>query len=319
MEIAVSQSIAAETEGNGAFTAPVGTVLDIVKRFDKSACVTLEHDGGDGQLALKSGRYRTSLVTIDAADFPAVSAGAFPHNFAIPAQTLRILIDSASYAISHEETRYQLNGIYLHVYDGKLRAVATDGHRLARAESELPEGAANIPGVILPRKFLGELRKLAEVDGFIDVSLSDTRIQVSTDGVTLTSKLIDGTFPEYERVIPRGNDKVLTIGTKEIAAAVARVAAVTAEKGSPVKLDVQRRLLIVSSSSEQHNSAREEIETEYAGEPVEVGFNSRYLSDTLAVCGAETVFTMLDGNAPVVVTDPANPAGLFVIMPMRVY
>src|SRR5579872_3746292 len=232
MEIAVVEELPATSTTPGTCTAPAATLYEIVRKLPEGAEVALEHGGGDGPLALRSGRYATSLVVLPTEDFPSMTAGALPHHFALSALALRGLIDRTRFAISTEETRYYLNGIYLHAAEAEgtavLRAVATDGHRLARVEEPLPAGAAGMPGVIVPRKTVTELRKLLdEVSGDVDVALSDTRIQFKVGAITLTSKLIDGTFPEYERVIPQGNDKILRVNKKDFADAVARVAAIS--------------------------------------------------------------------------------------------
>ena len=205
-----------------------------------------------------------------------MTAGALPHRFGLSAQTLRALIDRTRFAISTEETRYYLNGIYLHVTESEgvkvLRAVATDGHRLARVEEPLPDGAGSMPGVIIPRKTVNELRKLLdEVTGSVEIGLSDTRIQFHVDQILLTSKLIDGTFPEYERVIPRGNDKILRVGKKDFADAVGRVAAISSERSRPVKLSLARDLLVLSAASPEQGTATEELDArprEVRGGPV---------------------------------------------------
>jgi DNA polymerase-3 subunit beta len=205
-----------------------------------------------------------------------------------------------------------------------LRAVATDGHRLARVEEPLPEGAAGMPGVIVPRKTVTELRKLLdEISGDIEIALSDTRIQFRIGPVTLTSKLIDGTFPEYERVIPRDNDKVLRVGKKDFADAVARVAAISAERSRPVKLSLARNLLVLSASSPEQGTATEELDGErvqYDAAPLEIGFQARYLNDItdqIAEKG-EVEFRFADGAAPTVVRDAGDASALYVLMPMRV-
>ena len=238
-----------------------------MRKLPEGAEVELDHPGGDAQLALRAGRYSTHLVVLPTDDFPAMTAGTLPHRFTFPAQQLRGLIDRTRFAISTEETRYYLNGIYLHVADSEgarvLRAVATDGHRLARVEEPLPEGAGGIPGVIIPRKTINELRKLLdEVSGGVELALSDTRIQFHVDSILLTSKLIDGTFPEYERVIPRGNDKVLRVGKKDFSDAVGRVAAISAERSRPVKLTLQRDLLTLSAASPEQGTASEELDAD---------------------------------------------------------
>ena len=258
--------------------------------------------------------------------FPSMTAGSLPHKFSLTAHTLRALIDRTKFAISTEETRYYLNGIYLHHADSEgtpvLRAVATDGHRLARVEEPLPAGASAMPGVIIPRKTVNELRKLLdEVTGNVEIALSDTRIQFRVDSITLTSKLIDGTFPEYERVIPRDNDKVLRVGKKDFADAVARVAAISSERSRPVKLSLARDLLVLSASSPEQGTATEELDAEYVKYdfgPLEIGFQARYLNDITDQIAGDVEFRFSDGGAPTVVRDASDASALYVLMPMRV-
>ncbi|MBU6498279.1 MAG: DNA polymerase III subunit beta [Rhodospirillales bacterium] len=327
MEIAVVEELAATSSRNGACTAPAATLFEIVRKLPEGAEVELDHPGGDAQLALRSGRYATSLVVLPTEDFPSMTAGTLPTKFSLSAQHLRGLIDRTRFAISTEETRYYLNGIYVHVAESDgakvLRAVATDGHRLARVEVEpAPAGAASMPGVIIPRKTIGELRKLLDdVSGDIEIALSDTRIQFRVGTILLTSKLIDGTFPEYERVIPRDNDKVLRVGKKDFADAVARVSAISSERSRPVKLSLARDLLVLSANSAEQGSASEELDGDrvtYEAGPLEIGFQARYLNDITDQIGDQVEFRFSDGAAPTVVQDAADPSGLYVLMPMRV-
>ena len=326
MEIAVLEDVPASASRNGACTAPAATLYEIVRKLPEGAEVELDHPGGDAQLALRAGRFATSLMVLPTEDFPSMSAGNLPHKFAVPAHELRGMIDRTRFAISTEETRYYLNGIYLHVTESEgakvLRAVATDGHRLARVELPLPSGAASMPGVIVPRKTVNELRKLLdEVTGDVEVALSDTRIQFQAGPVLLTSKLIDGTFPEYERVIPRDNDKVLRVGKKDFSDAVARVAAISSERSRPVKLSLARDLLVLSASSPEQGTATEELDGErvsYSAGPLEIGFQARYLNDITDQVGDQVEFLFSDGAAPTVVRDAADNTALYVLMPMRV-
>ncbi len=326
MEIAVVEEVAAATTRDGSTTAPAATLYDIVRKLPDSAEVELDYAGGDAQLALRAGRYATSLVTLPTDDFPAMTAGQLPHRFHLSALALRGLIDRTRFAISTEETRYYLNGIYLHAADtpdGRmLRAVATDGHRLARVEEPLPEGAAAMPGVIVPRKTVAEVRKLLdEASGDVECALSDTRIQFTVGTVTLTSKLIDGTFPEYERVIPKDNDKILRVGKKDFAEAVGRVAAISSERSRPVKMSLARDLLVLSAASPEQGTASEELDgdrVKYEAGPLEIGFQARYLNDITDQIGGEVEFLFSDGAAPTVVRDAADSSALYVLMPMRV-
>ncbi len=326
MEIAIVEEVAASTQRNGATTAPAATLYDIVRKLPEGAEVELDHPGGDAQLALRAGRFSTSLMALPVDDFPSMTAGQLPHRFHLPALTLRGLIDRTRFAISTEETRYYLNGIFLHAValDGQrvLRAVATDGHRLARVEEPLPEGAESMPGVIIPRKTVGELRKLLdEESGSVEIGLSDTRIQFKVGTITLTSKLIDGTFPEYDRVIPRDNDKVLRVGKADFAAAVARVAAISSERSRPVKMALEKNLLTLSAASPDQGTAVEELDgdrVKYESTPLEIGFQARYLNDITDQIADNVEFRFADGQAPTIVQDSGDDSALYVLMPMRV-
>jgi DNA polymerase-3 subunit beta len=326
MEIAVVEEVAASTTRNGATTAPAATLYEIVRKLPEGAEVEFDHPGGDAQLALRAGRFATSLLVLPVEDFPSMTAGQLPHRFHLPALVLRGLIDRTRFAISTEETRYYLNGIYVHAVDSDgtrmLRAVATDGHRLARVEEPLPEGAETIPGVIIPRKTVGELRKLLdEASGSVEIGLSDTRIQFKVGTITLTSKLIDGTFPEYDRVIPRDNDKVLRVGKKDFADAVGRVAAISSERSRPVKIALQKDLLTLSASSPDQGTAVEELDgdrVQYTAGPLEIGFQARYLNDITDQITDQVEFRFADGSAPTIVRDASDESALYVLMPMRV-
>ena len=326
MEIAIVEDVAADSSRNGACTAPAATLYEIVRRLPEGVEVEFDHPGGDAPLKLRAGRYATSLVALPIDDFPSMTAGTLPHKFALSGQTLRALIDRTRFAISTEETRYYLNGIYVHAADlggtKVLRAVATDGHRLARVEEPLPAGAGGMPGVIIPRKTVNELRKLLdEVSGEVGIALSDTRIQFHVGTIMLTSKLIDGTFPEYERVIPRDNNKVLRVASADFAQAVARVAAISSERSRPVKMSLARDLLVLSAASAEQGSATEELDADrvkYDAGPLEIGFQARYLNDITDQIKGDVEFRFSDGAAPTIVQDAGDASALYVLMPMRV-
>jgi DNA polymerase III subunit beta len=328
MEIAVVEELpGVQVVRSGRTTAPAATLYEIVRKLPEGALVELDHGGGEAPLKLRAGRFHTDLQVLPVEDFPSMTEGKLPHRFTLGAGQVRDLVDRTRFAISTEETRYYLNGIYLHAADsgdgGKvLRAVATDGHRLARFQDALPEGAAGIPGVIVPRKTVVELRKLAEeTQEPVDVHLSDTKIRFDLGSVHLTSKLIDGTFPEYDRVIPRGNDKVLEVEKKAFAEAVGRVAAISSERSRPVKLSLERNRLLLSASSAEQGQAQEELDAEvvrYDAAPIEIGFQARYLNDITDQIGDRVVFKFADGSAPTLVLDAEKPEALYVLMPMRV-
>lgn len=326
MEIAVVENIAAETARPGATTAPAAVLYDIVRKLPDGSVVELDHAGTDAPLTLRAGKYATSLNVLSVDDFPSMVAGDLPFAFTIAASVLRGLIDRTRFAISTEETRYYLNGIYLHVADLEtgpmLRAVATDGHRLARVEADVPVGAEGMPGVIIPRKTIHELRKLLDEGSTdIEVNVSDTRIQFRCGPILLTSKLIDGTFPEYERVIPKGNDRILRVGKRDFADAVGRVAAISQERSRPVKLSVMPNLLTLSAVSPDQGMAKEELDENsvaYDAAPIEIGFQARYLNDITDQIETEVEFAFADNAAPTLVRDTNTPSALYVLMPMRV-
>ncbi|AWU94970.1 DNA polymerase III subunit beta [Azospirillum ramasamyi] len=328
MDLEIVETVPATVGRPGGTTAPAHTLFDIVRKLPDGSQVELDI-GGDGTiLTLRSGRSQFKLSCLPVEDFPQLSSGELKHNFSVAAADLRALIDRTRFAISTEETRYYLNGIYLHATKSKsgsletsvLRAVATDGHRLARVEMPLPDGAEGIPGVIIPRKTVTEIRKLVdEAADRIELSLSDNKIRFGFDSVVVTSKLIDGTFPDYERVIPVGNDKVMEVDAKLFAAAVDRVATISTEKSRAVKLSLVRGALTLSATSPESGSATEELEVNYAESPLEIGFNSRYLLDiTQQIEGEGAQFTLADAASPTIIRDVADSTALYVLMPMRV-
>ena len=324
MDLEIVESVPAEVAQPGGTTAPAHTLYDIVRKLPDGSHVEFETNADTGVLSVRAGRSNFRLGCLPIEDFPQMAGSTMPVNFALGAAELRTLIDRARFAISTEETRYYLNGIYLHAAATAdvpvLRAVATDGHRLARVEMPLPNGAADMPGVIVPRKTVAEVRKLLDdVSGEISISLSDTKLRFAIGSVILTSKLIDGTFPDYERVIPSGNDKVLEVNPRAFASAVDRVATIATEKTRAVKLSLDRGTLTVSANSPESGSATEELEVAYNAAPLEIGFNSRYLLDiTQQIEGEGCQLTIADAASPTIIRDTADASALYVLMPMRV-
>ncbi len=318
MDIAIVESVAASIGTEGSTTAPAHTLYDIVRKLPDGAQVELGKE--DDRLELRSGRSRFTLQTLPTEDFPVMTGGDMPHTFSLSANVLRGIVDRTRFAISTEETRYYLNGIYVHAADGIMRAVATDGHRLARVETPLPEGAEGMPGVIMPRKTVSELRKLIdESEGDVEISLSDTKVRYAFDKVELTSKLIDGTFPDYERVIPSGNTKMMLVDCKAFSNAVDRVSTIATEKMRAVKMAIAPGTMTLSASSQDSGSAVEEIEIGYDNDAIEIGFNSRYLLDISGqIESGQARFEMADASSPTIVRDVEDDSALYVLMPMRV-
>ncbi len=308
----------------GSTSVAAHTFFEIVRKLPEGAQLALTLASGSAELSLEAGRSTFALPCLAADEFPAMAAEELDVRFTMPPADLAKLIDKTRFAISTEETRYYLNGIYVHATQAgaasMLRGVATDGHRLARVEVGLPDGAAPMPPIIIPRKTVGELRKLLEQAGdSVAVAVSPTRIQFTCGRAILLSRLIDGTFPDYERVIPSGNERVGLVAAAAFAEAVDRVATISTEKARAVKLRFEPAQMTVSAMSVDVGRGTEEVDLDFAGEPLEIGFNARYILDMMAqVEGPEVRLEMANAAAPALVRDPADPAVLYVLMPMRV-
>ena len=326
MDLAVVDEAEATVEQEGAVTTTALTLYDIVRKLPDGAQVSMRLEGGDsGQLDLVSGRSHFRLSCLPIAEFPVMADDELPHSFALPREHLRRLIDKTRFAISTEETRYYLNGIYLHKaadQDGtaQLRAVATDGHRLSCADVALPDGAADMPGVIVPRKTVAEVRKLIDDgDEPVSVALSETRIRFEVGAASLTSKLIDGSFPDYERVIPRGNNNIMTIASSGFAEAVDRVSSISTDRSHAIKLSIRPGQVTLTANSPDTGTATEELDADYGAEPLEIGLNARYVMDVAGQIESDEIrFFFADAGSPSLVRDTGDSGSLHVIMPLRV-
>ncbi len=318
LDLQIDETVEASVTDAGATTVPAHTLFDIVRKLPEGSQV--EISAAEGRLSINAGRARFTLSALPRDDFPVIAEGELPTRFELPAATLRQIIDKTRFAISTEETRYYLNGIYLHVIDGELKAAATDGHRLARVTVERPDGAENMPGVIIPRKCVAELRKLLdEVDGTVEVSLSESKIRFGLGNAVLTSKLIDGTFPDYTRVIPTANDKLLKIDPRAFEEGVDRVSTIASERTRAVKMSLDRDRITLSVTSPENGTAAEEVAADYSAAGIEIGFNARYLLDILHQIEGDSVEVHLaDAAAPTLLRENDKAAALYVLMPMRV-
>ncbi len=314
----------AQVDAPGQITAPAHTLYEIVRKLPEGADVSLSFSGDDPRLVVQAGRSRFNLPVLPAGDFPVMSNDGLSGPITTDTNDLVRLIDKTRFAISTEETRYYLNGLYVHtvVEDGAplLRAVATDGHRLALAEMAAPEGAAGSPGVIVPRKTVNEARRLLEDAGEnVDLQISPAKVRFDFNGATLTSKVIDGSFPDYVRVIPKDNPKVMTVDNELFAQAVDRVATISAEKSRSVKLAIEPGKVVLTVRNMEAGQATEEVEVDYDGEAFEIGFNARYLLDVTGQIGGETAeFRFADPASPTLVLDPTDTGVKYVLMPLRV-
>src|ERR1700682_2832968 len=316
LDLEVTETLAAESATGGSTTVPAHMFYDIVRKLPDGAQIVLEGDGDRSVLAIRAGRSRFTLQTLPENDFPDLAAGDMTHSFALAASDVKRLIDRTQFAISTEETRYYLNGIYLHsagsAKEPTLRAVATDGHRLAQIDLSLPQGASRMAGCEV-------LRLIEDNEAEVGIELSQGKIRFTLGNVVLTSKLIDGTFPDYGRVIPQNNDKELIIDKKDFEAAVDRVSTISSERGRAVKLALSAGKLVLSVTNPDSGSATEELEVEYASEALDIGFNSRYLLDIAAqIEGEVAVLRLADPGSPTLVQDKDSKGALYVLMPMRV-
>ncbi|MXP40916.1 DNA polymerase III subunit beta [Altererythrobacter soli] len=326
LDLQVVESLeAVSVDGAGAITVSAHLLFDIARKLPDGSQVSLET--ADNRMTVKAGRSRFQLPTLPRDDFPMIVEGDLPTSFEIPAKTLAELIDRTRFAISTEETRYYLNGIFLHVTDEDqpvLKAAATDGHRLARFTLPRPEGAAGMPDVIVPRKAVGELRKLLEeaLDSNVLIDLSASKIRFTLGGeggMVLTSKLIDGTFPDYSRVIPTGNDKLLRVDPKSFYEGVDRVATIATERTRAVKMGLEQDRVTLSVTSPDNGTASEEVPAQYSSDGFEIGFNANYLKDILGQIDGDTVeLHLADAGAPTLIRQDSNSPALYVLMPMRV-
>jgi DNA polymerase-3 subunit beta len=324
LDVEVIETVSAEANPGGAMTVPAHMFYDIVRKLPEGAQIVLESSPDRAAMTIRAGRSKFTLQTLPESDFPDLAAGELTHKFTVSAADLKRLIDKTQFAISTEETRYYLNGIYLHAIPSgnqlMLRAVATDGHRLAQFELAAPPGTEGMPSVIVPRKTVGEVQRLIDDGvGEITIELSQSKIRLNLDGVVLTSKLIDGTFPDYTRVIPLNNDKRLEVGKKDFEQAVDRVSTVASERGRAVKLALSAGRLVLSVTNPDSGSATEELEVGYDAEPLDIGFNSRYLLDIAAQLEGDTaVLKLADPGSPTLLSDKDANGALYVLMPMRV-
>ncbi|HML44340.1 MAG: DNA polymerase III subunit beta [Hyphomicrobium zavarzinii] len=324
LEREVIEEVRAEVGAPGAVTVPAHILHDIVRKLPEGSQVDIRRDAEKERLTLAAGSARFALQTLGPEDFPDLNAGDLGHSFEVAAKDLKRLIDKTRFAISTEETRYYLNGIFFHIAEsGKtpmLRAVATDGHRLAQAELPRPKGAEGMPGVIIPRKTVHELGRLIEESAdTVNVAVSASKVRFEIGSVTLTSKLIDGTFPDYGRVIPQGNDKELRVENADFISAVDRVSTIASERGRAVKLNLSQGKLVLSVNNPEGGSATEEIAVTYTAAPLEIGFNAKYLLDIAGQLeGEEARFLLADPGSPTMIRGGEDQTALYVLMPMRV-
>ena len=318
LDIEVTEHLAVRVESTGETTLPARALADICKKAPDGAEITID-TAGENTASVRYGRSRFSLATLDADSFPTLTSGELPIRFTIPADDLKRLIAKTSFAISNEETRYYLNGIYLHHHEGSLRAVATDGHRMSIYDVPCPSGAEVVAGIIVPKKTVAEIAKLIDAaSAEISVEISDTKIKVTAGETVLLSKIIEGQFPDYQRVTPKANNKVAAVSRDGLLDALDRVGIMASDKGGKaVKLAFNGGTLALSVTAQDHGEASEELETSDIGE-TEIGFNVRYLAEEIRLVDGDTAHIAIgEASGPAIIRDPNDASGLMVLMPMR--
>ncbi len=324
LDIEVLDKVEAVIETPGSLTVGANTLYEIVRKLPDGSRVEFLNDIGSSQLEIVASRSKFFLSTLPTEDFPVMASEEYDFDFTIKAKVIKRLFDKSKFAMSSEETRYYLNGVYLHpcIENEKniLRAVATDGHRLAQIDIENPGLKDNFSGIIVPKKTVSELRMVLENENDdISISISNNKIRFSNNFLTLTSKIVDGTFPDYKRVIPLDNDKKLQVNATEFSEAVDRVSTVSSERSRAVKLSLSAGKLHLSVNSPENGKAEDEILVDYTYDDLEIGFNARYLQElTSQVDGQNVEFSFKSSGDPALMKDIEDEGAIYVVMPMRV-
>lgn len=300
----------------GEITVPGRKLLDICRSLPDDASIQLETDGE--RLILKSGRSRFVLGTLPAADFPVVDDVQPVHTLGLGQPELKVLLDKTQFAMAQQDVRYYLNGLLLETGKQAIRAVATDGHRLAVCELPVPEQKGATHQVIIPRKGVQELQRLLTGEGELTLTIGSNHVRATIGEIRFTSKLIDGRFPDYEKVIPKPQANIMKADRNVLRAALQRAAILSNEKYRGVRLDLGPAMLRIQANNPDQEEARDEIEVEYSGEPIEIGFNVNYLLDALAAVDTEQVqLGFVDATSSCLISAPDDRCARYVVMPMR--
>lgn len=319
LELCLVEKIPAQIKQAGSVAVAAHTLYDVVRKLRDGAPIELALLD-DLILTLVCAPSEFTFPTLSLAEFPAMTQQELPHKFTLFSNDFRQLIDQTRFAMSTEEARYYLNGIYFHRADQDLRAVATDAHRLALSWIPLPNAASDVPGIILSRKTIHEVRKLIDgIDQDIHIAVSSKQISFSAGEAIFYSRLIEGNFPDYHKAIPQQNTHMVSVNATALAEAVDRISMVSSEKSRVIKIHVSTNCITLSARSTEHGQAREELEATYDGEPVEMGFTARYILDVAQQIKGDLLHIYLgEAGAPALIKDPKDEQALYVLMPMRV-
>ncbi len=316
LEVELVASADADVESEGEITLPGRKLLDICRALPDGVTVSVAVKGD--RVQVQSRRSRFNLSSLPASEFPTVEDIQASQSFSLPREAAERLLEKTHFAMAQQDVRYYLNGMLLETGDHYLRAVATDGHRLALCEVAVPDQTLAAQQVIVPRKGVIELQRLLDGSGDLTINIGSNHIRIQLDGIRFTSKLIDGRFPEYERVIPQDPPNVLTADRGTLRHALQRAAILSNEKYRGIRLDIKDSGVVIQAHNPEQEEAEEEVEVEYSGEDIEIGFNVNYLLDALAAVESESVkLGLMDNNSSCLVTDLDRDDSKFVVMPMR--
>ncbi len=316
LEVELVATVAVDVETGGEITVSGRKLLDICKALPEGADVVIQVTGE--KLGVRSGRSKFSLMTLPAAEFPTIDDIKSGQTISVSQAVLARLIEKTHFSMAQQDVRYYLNGMLLETGGKHLRAVATDGHRLALCQADLDGGELGEQQVIVPRKGVLELQRLMGGDGELDIELGANHVRIQLDGIRFTSKLIDGRFPEYERVIPKESSNQLTADKAALRSALQRTAILSNEKYRGIRLVIRDSGVVLQAHNPEQEEAEEEVEVEYSGDDIEIGFNVNYLLDAIgAVEGDEITLSVVDSNSSCLVREPGNDNAKFVVMPMR--
>ena len=323
LDIELIEEVDAKIEKGGSLTAPAHLVYDIIRKLPDSG--EIELISNDGKImTLRAGKSKFSLGCLPKEDFPIIEVENLENELSIDSQKFLKLIDKTRFAISSEETRYFLNGIYFHknkdTNDDVLTMVATDGHRLAKIDFNSSDNIVNMPGVIIPRKTIFELSKLlADYSGNIKINVDPNKIIFFVNKSILISKLIDGSFPDYQRVIPDSNNNILKVNRSSFCTAVDRVSTITDDKSPAIKFKLLKDIINMTSVDSESGQATEDVNVEYSGKEIEIGFNAKYILEMVSNLNDENVILQFnDSSSPLIVKEENSPNLIYVLMPMRV-
>tara|TARA_B100001750_G_scaffold243374_1_gene258480 strand:- start:162 stop:1259 length:1098 start_codon:yes stop_codon:yes gene_type:complete len=316
LEVELVGTAEVNVEEPGEITVPARKLLDICRALPDDCQVSIQQRGQ--KLLVSANRSRFSLMTLPADEFPVVEDMTTTQAVALSQEALGLLLDKTHFSMAQQDVRYYLNGVLIETKGGLVRAVATDGHRLALCEVELEDRNTPEQQVIVPRKGVLELQRLLHGDGDVTIELGDNHLRVELSGIRFTSKLIDGRFPEYERVIPTDTDNSFLADRVTLRGALQRTAILSNEKYRGIRLIIANGGLTLQAHNPEQEEAEEQVEVDYNGDEIEIGFNVNYLLDALAAIESEQInFCVLDSNSSCLLREPGKDNCKYVVMPMR--